>query len=156
MVIMNLSHNHNAWADVAVFENLVAGRALQAFLESVGLATRIYDDKFFRYCLFLRPPQQTYRIQVKADCLAGVEELLHAKAPDVVDQALHCPSCGSLRVNYPQMTRKFILPTIILNLGIIFRVLEHVCYCENCHEMWCLSGGIPAGRKARIVKPFPF
>ena len=59
--------------------------------------------------------------------------MLAAGAPDVLAQAIHCPSCGSLRVSYPQMTRKFILPTVLLHLGIIFRMIDHECYCEHGH-----------------------
>ncbi len=105
---------------------------------------------------FCGPPRVTYRVQVRKNQFEGVTELLRSKASSVLDRALHCPACGSLRVNYPQMTRKFILPTVVLHLGIIFRVIEHQCYCENCQEMWTLpkDGAVP--RKPREVKPFPF
>jgi hypothetical protein len=43
-----------------------------------------------------------------------------------------------VRISYPQMTRKFVTPTIMLHLGILLRVLEHQCYCEDCHCMWSL------------------
>ncbi len=124
--------------DVAVFESLDASKVLEAFLKDKGLEARTYDDKLFRYFLFLRPPCVTYRVQVREKYFEGVTELLRSKAPEVLDQALHCPACGSLRINYPQMTRKFILPTVLLHLGIIIRAIEHECYCEQCHEMWIL------------------
>jgi hypothetical protein len=38
------------------------------------------------------------------------------------------------------MTRKFLLPTILLHLGIIFRVFGHECYCDRCHFIWNLPG----------------
>ena len=61
------------------------------------------------------------------------------QSPPVIRQAIHCPACGSLRVTYPQMTRKFILPTIALNLGIIFRLIHHEAYCDKCHHVWNLT-----------------
>jgi hypothetical protein len=135
---MSPSLGQQAWVDVAVFEKLEAGKALEVFLKDKGLEARTYDDKLFRYFLFLRAPHVTYRVQVRGKYFDGVTELLRSKAPEVLDQALHCPACGSLRLNYPQMTRRFILPTFLLHLGIIFRVIEHECYCEHCHEMWTL------------------
>ena len=36
------------------------------------------------------------------------------------------------------MTRKFFLPTVVLHLGIIFRLIEHEAYCEGCHFLWNL------------------
>jgi hypothetical protein len=38
------------------------------------------------------------------------------------------------------MTRKFLLPTVLLHLGIIFRVINHECDCEHCHFTWNLPG----------------
>ena len=152
---MNPSQSHQAWRDVAVFESLEAGKVLDAFLKDKGLESRTYDDKFFRYFLFLHPPKVTYRVQVRGNHFDGVTELLRAKAPEVLDRALHCPSCGSLRINYPQMTRKFILPTILLHLGIIFHVIGHECYCEHCHAMWTLPEGEADLDKPNSAKPFP-
>ena len=153
MINMSSSHNHQAWADVAVFEQLASGKSLEMFLVNRGIEARTCDDKLFRHFLFLRPPQVTYRIQVRQNHLADVRDLLHSEPPAILDAALHCPSCGSLRVNYPQMTRRFVLPTVLLHLGIIFRIIEHQCYCEHCHEMWTLSGVSPNARQAHAVKP---
>jgi len=157
MVIMNFSGKHQSWADVAVFENVIDGKMLEAFFRDKGLESRAYDDKVFRYFLFLRPPRITYRVQVRRNHLESAHGLLDRKAPAIFEKALHCPSCGSLQVNYPQMTRKFIMPTVILHLGIIFRVIEHQCYCENCHYIWNLpKDGAAAVHKVRRIKPFPF
>ena len=120
------------------------------------LESRTYDDKLFRYFLFLRPPRVMYRVQVHENAFRTAMELLDKNAPAVLEQAMHCPSCGSLRVNYPQMTRKFIMPTVILHLGIIFRVIDHQCYCEHCHEMWNPREENAAIRKTSAVEPFPF
>lgn len=149
------SWRHRGWFDVAVFENLNTARALETFLRANAFEARTYDDKLFRCFLFLRPPQVTYRVQVRKTQFAGAVKLLDAQPPAALNQAIHCPACGSLRVNYPQMTRRFILPTIVLHLGIIFRIIEHECYCENCHHMWNLPADVRV-RKVRAVKWFPF
>ena len=54
-----------------------------------------------------------------------------------LDQAVCCPECGSPDVDYPQVTRKFILPT----LHAIFYKLgwaEKEFYCNTCHHTWPL------------------
>jgi len=152
---MNRTWNH-AWHDVAVFDQRDAGQTLELFLQNNGFEARTSDDKLFRYFLFLRPPQVTYRVQVKKNRFDDAVKLLEANPPPVLAQAIHCPSCGSLHVNYPQMTRRFVLPTILLHLGIIFRVVDHQCYCEHCHQMWNLAGAKVTLPKVRDVKPFPF
>ena len=156
MVIMNRPHHHRAWLDLAMFENATDGRVLEMFLRNLGYEARTYDDKVFRHFLFLRPPRLTWRVQVRRDDYAEASKLLQMRPPAVLNQAIHCPSCGSLHVNYPQMTRKFILPTVLLHLGIIFRVIEHECYCENCHEMWNLPEKSVASSQPHAIKPASF
>lgn len=153
---MNHPRDHHAWLDVALFERQDAGRALQSLLEDNGLEARTYDDKWFRYFLFLRPPRITYRVQVRRNHIEEVNRLLEQKAPVVLKQAIHCPACGSLHVNYPQMTRRFILPTVLLHLGIIFRIIEHECYCEHCHEMWNLPEKSVGSHDAGTARPIAF
>jgi len=153
---MNHTWKNQSWHEVAVFDSLDAGRTLETLLANNGFEARTYDDKWFRYFLFLRPPQVTYHVQVRKNQFDGAISFLQASPLAVLTKALHCPSCNSLRVNYPQMTRRFVLPTILLHLGIIFRVVEHECYCEHCHHMWNLPGAKATVRKVRDVKPFPF
>ena len=150
---MTRSRNHQAWVDIALFEDLSDGKILETFLEGRGLEARTYDDKAFRYFLFLRPPQVTYRVQVRKNDLGHALGFMTAKSSVILEKALHCPACGSLRVNYPQMTRKFILPTMLLHLGIIFRVIEHDCYCEHCHEMWHLPKKSDSNREVTMIRP---
>jgi len=140
---MSTSAKHQPWADVAVFENVnaSAGNTVETFLRDKGFETRTYDDKWFRCFLFLRPPRVTLRLQVRHNHVQEADELLNAEAPGALKKAIHCPSCGSRSISYPQMTRKFILPTILLHLGIIFRAIDHECYCEHCHFIWNLPGG---------------
>lgn len=123
---------------MAVFEDLDAAKAVETSLASKGFQARTYDDKFFRAFLFLRPPQVTFRVQVHAEDLARAEEFLQKDSPAILRDAIHCPSCNSRRVSYPQMTRKFVTPTIVLHLAILLRLLEHQCYCDKCHFMWSL------------------
>ena len=153
--IMNATSKHQPWADVAVFEDINASRTLETFLRAKGLETRTYDDRIFRRFLFLRPPEVTYRVQVRESYLKSADECMAADTPALVQQALHCPSCGSLHVSYPQMTRKFMLPTVMLHLGILFRVVAHQCYCNNCHFMWELPPKHPR-RVHKPIPPFPF
>lgn len=148
--------DYRGWHDVAVFEDAGDSQVLAAFLKDHGCETRTHDDKWFRLFLFLRPPRKTYRVQVREHHFEEVAGLLQGKSPAVLEHAMHCPSCGSLRINYPQMTRRFILPTILLHLGIIFRIIDHQCYCEHCHAVWYLPAEKAARKERPEVKPFPF
>ena len=154
MVMITMT-KHQPWTGVAVFEDAgLAGQA-RSFLEGKGLEARAYDDKLFRYFLFLRPPRVTYRLQVRRPRLGEALALLEAALPEAMKRAIHCPSCDSLHVSYPQMTRKFMLPTVMLHLGILLRLIDHECYCEVCHYTWNLPKP-EAVRPRRVAGHFPF
>jgi hypothetical protein len=149
---METSATHlQAWADIAVFENFNDSKALETFLRNKAFNVRIHDDKVFRYFLFLCPPRVTYRVQVRRADLKSADHLLETSAPNLLQPALHCPECHSLRAVYPQMTRRFILPTILLHLGIIFRIIHHECYCQHCQHTW----NLPGDDAKPIPKPLP-
>ena len=149
------SRRHHPWVDIAVFENLSDGRILETLLRDKGIESRSFHNKALQNFLFLRPPHITWRVQVHNDHFAEAEKLIESTHPPVLEKAIHCPSCGSLHVNYPQMTRKFLLPTAALHLGIIFRIIDHECYCESCHMTWSLPQDVP--RKVHAARPsFPF
>lgn len=141
---MSSESKHEPWADVAVFYDLSSGQALESFFEGKGLQARTYDDWVFRWFLFLRPPRVTFRVQVRKSNFKDADAFLEVGRPEALQLAIRCPSCNSLRIEYPQMTRKFILPTVLLHLGIIFRVIEHECYCNHCHFIWNLPKEDPA------------
>ena len=149
------SHSHQPWVDVAVFENINDGRILETFLRDKEIDARAYHNKWFHAFLFLRPPHVTWRVQVRQDEFSTAEQILNTSHPPILEKAIHCPSCGSLHINYPQMTRKFFLPTVTLHLGIILRIIDHECYCEHCHLTWNLPQDGPV--KAAAPRPFfPF
>lgn len=155
---MNAPSKHQPWTDVAVFENLNTGRTVETILTNQGVQARLYDDKLMRRFLFLRPPRVTFRLQVPAGDFNRAHDILHAGATDPLRDAMHCPDCGSLQVSYPQMTRKFMLPTILLHAGILSRLIDHQWYCEKCHCMWSFpendTGLAPKIRRDPWPNPF--
>jgi len=144
---------YHGWHDVAVFEGFNDGQVLANFLKDDGFEVRTHDDKWFRYFLFLRPPRITHRVQVRETDFNEATAFLQAKVPAILEKAMHCPACGSLRVSYPQMTRRFILPTVLLHIGIIFRIIDHQCYCEHCHDVWYLPKNNTAAVNQPATKP---
>ena len=139
----------NAWVKVAVFKESNEAQVLEAFFKKRRVEARTYHDKILLLLLFLCPPRATFRVEVRHGFIKHAMELLDADpdAPAILQKAVHCPECDSLSVDYPQMTRKSLLPTLLLHLGIIFRVIEHQCYCEHCHCVWNVSKKPPVVRR---------
>ena len=152
---MIFSRKTQPWVTVAIFENANDGRMLEVDLKNKGFETRTYIDKLLQCFLFLCPPRATIRVQVRAHDFKNVTYFLdHESATSVLLQrAIRCPTCGSLRVQYPQMTRRFLLPTLSLHLGIILRFITHEAYCESCHWLWSLpKKRVSAPAQARAAK----
>jgi len=137
---MSFSINKQPWANVAIFENASDGKMLEMDLKNKGFETRTYNDKLLQCFLFLCPPHATIRVQVRGSEFKNAMYFVENEPAmaTLLQKAIHCPSCSSLRVQYPQMTRKFLLPTLLLHLGIIFRVITHEAYCDSCHWLWSL------------------
>jgi hypothetical protein len=156
--IMNASTKKRPWINVAIFENANDGQRLETALKDNGFEARTYNDKLLQLILFLCPPRATFRVQVRENNFKDATNFLDqdSVASDLWQKAIRCPACDSLRVQYPQMTRKFFLPTLVLHLGIIFRLIEHEAYCEDCHCLWNLpKNGSPARLKRAPRKQFP-
>lgn len=136
------------WITVALFEVPQPARVLETFLKKNNLEARVFNDKLLQLFLFLCPPHAMFRVQVRELNHKQTLEHFNSRPPEVLHKAIHCPECGSLRISYPQMTRKFILPTLFLHLGIIFRLIKHQAYCETCHYVWALP-------KTRVLGPRP-
>ena len=130
---------YQPWVNVALFEDVRDGETFVGVLKAKGFEARVYYDRLLQTFLFLCPPRATYRVQVRQKDFPAAIAFAEQRPDSVVQRAIQCPSCGSLRVNYPQMTRKFFLPTLLLHLGIIFRIIGHEAYCDHCHHTWNLK-----------------
>ena len=64
-----------------------------------------------------------------------------------LDQAVNCPECGSPDVDYPQVTRKFVLPALHALLY-KFHIAEKEFYCHTCHHTWPTRIKMEAERNA--------
>ena len=59
-------------------------------------------------------------------------------ADHLLEQAVVCPECKLVQVEFPQITRKFLMPALG---GLLFKmhIAEKEFYCHNCHHTWLLS-----------------
>jgi hypothetical protein len=146
--------SQKTWINLVLFEQKPEADGLTAFLNKQGFEARSYHDWLLQSFLFLCPPRATWRVQVrKANYKPALNFITsHASATPAMQPAIRCPSCDSVNVQYPQMTRKFFTPTLLLHLGILFRIIEHEAYCEHCHFIWHLFSTRPvADPKAAAV-----
>lgn len=136
---MNKSNLHpHAWSRLAAFDKLKPAQALVEFLEEHWFVVRLYDERKLQRFWFLARPIAGICVQVPEESAAAVRDFLATQpaGDELLRTAIHCPSCESLHVQYPQMTRKNVLPTLVAHGMITLGLMQHECYCEDCHFTW--------------------
>ena len=130
---------------VATFNERTPAEVLQTRLAAAGVPAEIHDKSTVGR-LWLTPKNlAAFRLDVATADYARALQLLHDwhAADGALRAAIHCPECGSSRVEYPQLTRKFILPNFVAFLSVL-HVVEKKYYCEDCHCTWFPEGHKPA------------
>lgn len=131
------------WSRLAAFDTLKPALALVDFLEKHWFVVRLYDERKLQRFWFLARPVAGICVQVPEENVPTVRDFLAAQpeSEDLLRAAIHCPSCRSTRVHYPQMTRKNVLPTIVAHGLVSLGLLRHEYYCEDCHFTWVKKDG---------------
>jgi hypothetical protein len=122
---------------LATFDSPVQAQPLLDHLRAAGVRAAIHDESKFEWLWFVRRPRAGVRLDVDADDSERAIRLWHemeaARGPMV--GVVHCPECGSARVEYPQITRKFVTPNVV---GLFARLglVEMDFYCQDCQFTW--------------------
>jgi hypothetical protein len=82
-------------------------------------------------------PHANAKVMVEEQDFQRAHELMVEWEPTDPDigAAIRCPNCQSPRIDYPQMTRRFLTPwvaSILFATGIV----EKEFYCRDCQNTW--------------------
>lgn len=125
------------WMTVAAFDATGHAERLCSRLQTDGFAARIHDERALQRCWFLSRPHACLQVQVpKREFEATKVYLDHEAHTGLLSSAVHCPSCHSPRVQFPQINRNFVLPTLVAHLGVLLGLTSRQYYCEHCHHTW--------------------
>jgi hypothetical protein len=123
--------------NIATFDELADAEALKAILENNAIEAWVQDERRLQRFWFATQPQAGIHVRVPEPLLGRADECLKTKdAASVLRSAVRCPSCHSYRVEYPAMTRKNALPTLVAQVAVALRLAQHECYCESCQYTW--------------------
>jgi hypothetical protein len=121
--------------DLATFHSHSHADSLKSVLESAGLEVRLRDERKLQRFWFMAPQKAGIHVQVQQKSYAKALKTLE-KHDLGAHKAVHCPSCGSSRVQYPALTRKNVLPALAGGVLAALHLTEHKYYCEDCHYTW--------------------
>ncbi len=135
-------------ATVATFNDLEHAQPVVHRLQQAGFHPELRDETKWQNRHFAEH-LASVKVQVdENECARARQQLkLWDATEHWLDHAVSCPACASPEVDYPQVTRKFILPTLhafLYRLG----VMEKEFYCHTCQHTWPLRAKMEPERDA--------
>ncbi len=126
---------------VATFDSELPAKNLVRTLQQAGISAHVEDHRRVQRYWFLSRPYAGFQVTVPSEDFNKSNEVIkHSDMEDgILREAVRCPDCGSSRVEYPQTTRKFLLPTLLFHFLRMIGVAEHNYYCQQCHYTWTRS-----------------
>jgi hypothetical protein len=123
---------------IATFNESAKAKRLQERLRQAGLKVDIHNEGHLQQVAFMSRPQANVKVQVDDHDFERAQQLMlewETSDPDIGAAIIKCPQCGSSRIEYPQMTRKFITPAMASVLFAL-KIFPKEFYCEDCHFTW--------------------
>jgi len=141
---------------VATFNSVEQAEPLRDQLEKAGIHAEIHHDVMERLW-FVAKPLANVRVKVDPHDYEKAKNLLNVWDTEsgVLRDAVRCPECGSSRVEYPQKTRKFLLPNLFGGVLSGLGMVEKEFFCEECQYTWPRTGERPS-RKRPNQAPYYF
>ena len=138
---------------VATFITRSAAEPLQRRLAEAGIQAEIHDDLKLEKLWFVSKDRSGARLEVPADQFERAYQLLldWDAAEGVLRDAIRCPECKSLRVQYPQFTRKSFIPNLLIGALAAIGQVEKQYYCEDCHYTWPKEGTKPSALRPHMA-----
>lgn len=123
---------------LALFRDANAAAAVRERLVGAGIHAEVHDELQLERLWFVSKSIAGVRLEVPFEQLESATKLLSdwSILSDLLLKVVCCPQCGSLRVDYPQFTRKSLLTNLAIGLMAELRLIERDYYCEECHCMW--------------------
>jgi Putative prokaryotic signal transducing protein len=142
---------------VATFNSVEHAEPLREQLERAGIHAEINDESVMSRLWFVAKPLANIRVKVANEDYEKAKNLLGVwdTQSGVLREAVRCPECGSSRVEYPQHTRKFILPNLLGGVLTGLGMVEKEFYCDDCQFTWPKTGSKPSRTRPNLA-PYYF
>lgn len=123
---------------IATFNDQAKAKNLKARFQQAGLHADVHNERYLQGVAFMSKPQANVKVLVEDNEFERAQSLMlewEANDPEIAAAVLRCPQCGSSRIQYPQMTRKFMTPALV-GLLCTLKIIPKEFYCEDCHYTW--------------------
>jgi transposase-like protein len=126
---------------IATFNDAAKAKALKERLQQNGINADVHNEGHLQQVAFMSKPQANNKVMVEDDDFERTQQLMvdwEATDPDIAKALIRCPQCHSSRIEYPQLTRKFLTPALASVLFAL-RIFPKEFYCQDCHYTWSLE-----------------
>lgn len=123
---------------IATFNEPAKAKQLKERFQKEGVKADVHNESHLQSVAFMSKPQANAKVMVEEEDFERANGLLNdweANDPSLGAAAIRCPQCNSPRIEYPQLTRKFLTPALA---GILFalKIFPKEFYCQDCHYTW--------------------
>lgn len=123
---------------IATFNEPAKAKELKTRFQQAGLRADVHNEAPLQAVGFMSKPQANAKVLVEDSDFARAQELMvewEATDPSIAQAMIRCPQCGSSRIEYPQLTRKFITPDMA-SILLALRIFPKEFYCQDCQYTW--------------------
>jgi ribosomal protein S27AE len=122
---------------LASFNEVDPARRLQERLQQARLKSLIHNESKLERFWFMSEPLASVHVEVNQPDYLTAHRLVEEwdRTEGILREAVKCPECGSSRVEFPQVTRKFVMPAMEAVL-MALHILPRKFYCSDCHFTW--------------------
>jgi len=132
---------------IATFNEAAKAKGLRDRLSQAGVKADINSEGQLQQVAALAGKKANIKLSVADEHFAKAQELLiewEATDPDLA-AAIRCPQCNSSRIQYPQLTRKFLTPAL-MGILLALKIFPKEFYCDDCHFTWSDQAEGQSGR----------
>ena len=138
---------------VALFGDRAKAEPVRQRLAQAGFNAQINEHPPMATLWSVPRPTGGVRVEVQCDQFERAEQALldWDAAEGALSQAIRCPECGSLRVEYPQYARHSLLTNLAMGFLATLHLVERNYYCEDCHYTWPREGTRPRRNRLHLA-----
>jgi hypothetical protein len=142
------------WISVALFNHYTEAEPIQKRLVRAGIDAAIHEEALLQKLWFVSKAAAGVHLEVPADQFEQAERLMLAwEVAGELANAIRCPECKSLLVDYPQFARHSVLTNMAAGVAAELGLVEKDYYCEQCHYTWPKEH---ATKKRQHMAPYYF
>lgn len=122
---------------VATYNEQEPAVGLKNRLEAAGIPAVIHDESKLERFWFMSEPAAAIHVEVRQPDYLRARQFIQDwhQCDGILKRAVICPACGSPRAEFPQITRKFLMPVVEACL-MVLRIMPREFYCLDCQYTW--------------------